>query len=264
MKRRTTTQKFSLVLAGAAVLAVAACGSGNDVPAAEGAPPTSAVAARTVSQSAVVDTSNLVQLAGLAHHVFVGQVLEQSGTKALGEIPETQFRVSITQSYKGDLAGDVVVNQQGGLDPETQTQVLVDDDPMLEVGTSYLFATRYLPSENWHTLVPVYGDVPLTDSDAAAVEANPQARSAQPLPGVIAEMQNAIAASVPFDEPLGVPVPLEPAPPEAVPESVAPVEPTPPATVPSAPITPSAPAPSPASPTSTTIPSQSSTPTPTS
>ena len=40
---------------------------------------------------------------------------------------------------------------------------LMKKDKMLELGKTYLFVTRYLKEENWHTLVPYYGDILIED-----------------------------------------------------------------------------------------------------
>lgn len=115
---------------------------------------------KTVEYSNTFDVSDPKRLVGWADSVFIGKVVEQSGTKALDSLPETQFKVEIINTIKGDVSGTVTVNQQGGYDGNEL--ILVENDPLLVKGKSYLFVTRYLKDENWHTLVPVYGDIEIT------------------------------------------------------------------------------------------------------
>ena len=120
----------------------------------------------TVSQSDAFDTSNPRKLVGFSDNVFVGKVIEQVGTKSLNDYPETQFKVEVLDNIKGDLSGTVKVNQQGG--NEWNKIVVFEGDKLLEAGQTYLFATRYLESEKWHTLVPVNGDIPIDNKQEKA------------------------------------------------------------------------------------------------
>lgn len=101
-------------------------------------------------------------LVGAAHNVFIGKVVKQIGEKKIGGVPETQFSVDVVSNIKGNLQGVVTVNQQGGY--LNGVLYLVDGgdvarpdneqlDKLLQVGSTYLFATRYNESENWHTLI---------------------------------------------------------------------------------------------------------------
>jgi hypothetical protein len=109
----------------------------------------------------VADFSKNDILIGASHNVFVGRVIKQSGEKALGSTPETQFKVEIISNIKGELKGTVTVNQFGGY--KNGTFVTVEDDTpmpngksagtyMLEPGATYLLATRYNEQEDWYTL----------------------------------------------------------------------------------------------------------------
>ncbi|MEH7885070.1 hypothetical protein V7654_12210 [Bacillus sp. JJ1609] len=115
---------------------------------------------KTVEYSHTFDVSDPNRLVGWADNVFIGKVVDQSGTKSLGGLPETQFKVEIMNTIKGEEKGTVIVNQQGGYD--ANELILVENDPLLVKGKSYLFVTKYLKEENWHTLVPVYGDIEIT------------------------------------------------------------------------------------------------------
>lgn len=113
------------------------------------------------SASFIADLNDDRRLAGVVDNIFVGRVVSQVGTKALNTFPETQFKVEVLENVKGNLAGIVVVNQQGGF--LSNELVLMEGDKLLEVGKTYLFATKPLASEGWHTLVPKYGDIPLAN-----------------------------------------------------------------------------------------------------
>ncbi|MHB8945074.1 MAG: hypothetical protein ACYC6I_00915 [Bacillota bacterium] len=114
-----------------------------------------------IRYQSAVDVMNDQKLVGWADNVFLGKVISQTGTKKLGSIPETQFSVEVLKSIKGALAGTVTVNQQGG--KEDNQLILLEKDKMLELGKTYLFITRLNKEENWHTLVPYYGDILVTE-----------------------------------------------------------------------------------------------------
>ena len=137
----------------------------------------------------VTDVQDQRRLAGLADAIFVGEVLEQIGTKSITEgIPETQFRVQVVESLKGDLSGQVTVNQ-----------AMIDGDTPIAPGTSYIFSTLSLPSENWHTIVPNVGRIDLSPDDAHKVENGAQSRSANTdEPESVRNMKDSIANEIPF------------------------------------------------------------------
>jgi hypothetical protein len=117
----------------------------------------------TVKQSNAYDTSDPRKLVGFSNNVFIGKVVKQVGTKSLDGFPETQFEVEVLDNIKGDISGTKKVNQQGGY--HWNKIVLFEGDKLLEEGQTYLFATRYLERENWHTLVPVDGDIPISNEE---------------------------------------------------------------------------------------------------
>ncbi|MGG0185121.1 hypothetical protein [Bacillus rhizoplanae] len=123
----------------------------------------------TPMETIVVETTNIGdfkdkrQLVGAAQNVFIGKVIKKSGDKRLSELPETQFQIEVLDNIKGHLKGTITVNQQGGK-KEDQLH-LVEGDRLLTPGETYLFATRYLKEEDWHTLIPNYGDVQITSED---------------------------------------------------------------------------------------------------
>jgi hypothetical protein len=113
---------------------------------------------RNVEFQAVTDVSDDRRLVGLAHDVFVGDVLEQTG-QIEEPIVETQFSVRVISAIKGSLSGVATVNQQGGLFRGRREAIVLEGDTLLQPGKRYLFATRTNPETGWHTLVPQYGDI---------------------------------------------------------------------------------------------------------
>ncbi len=113
----------------------------------------------SIVPSHIFDVEDEKKLVGFSEHVFVGRVVERAGTKVappLGAdgaaLPQTQFRVQVEDNIKGELGGDVVVNQVGGLDQETGRLFVVDGDQLLEPEQTYLFATRYDEKKGWHEI----------------------------------------------------------------------------------------------------------------
>ncbi len=97
----------------------------------------------------------------MAQDVFFGQVIEKLGQTRKYGYPETQFNVKVLEVLKGSLSGTVKVNQQGGTRIDG-TQWRMEGDPtLLDPGKSYLFVTRHLPAEDWHTVSPGYGNIKL-------------------------------------------------------------------------------------------------------
>lgn len=121
---------------------------------------TGAPTTQIVDPSYPIDMEDQRQLAGLVDTIFVGNVEEQIGSKSRTGIPEQQFRVTVIETLKGDVKGEVTVNQQGGLG-EDGTVFLVDGDEIIKPGQAYLFATKISKTDGWYTLAPNVGDIPL-------------------------------------------------------------------------------------------------------
>ncbi|MGM0885238.1 MAG: hypothetical protein ACQEXQ_29870 [Bacillota bacterium] len=119
---------------------------------------------RTIEHSNAFDVSNTRRLVGWADNVFIGKVIGQDGTKSIDGFPETQFKVEVSDNIKSEFNGTVIVNQQGGY--KGNELILIENDQLLKEGQSYLFVTRHLKEENWNTLVPVYGDILITNEEA--------------------------------------------------------------------------------------------------
>lgn len=111
----------------------------------------------------VADFNDDRQLSGAVHNIFVGKVISRVGDKKLGSVPETQFEVEVIQNIKGDLNGSIKVNQEGGY--IEKDLLLVENDNLIEEGKKYLFATRYLPNEDWHTAVSKYGKLEIKSKE---------------------------------------------------------------------------------------------------
>lgn len=111
------------------------------------------------------DFTDKRKLVGASHNVFVGKVIEETDQKSLDGTPETQFSVKVLQNIKGNLNGNVTVNQQGGFyEKEGKKYLLIyNEDELLVPGETYLFATRYLESQDWHTLINKFGDLKIDD-----------------------------------------------------------------------------------------------------
>ena len=119
-------------------------------------------------------------LVGASHNIFVGKVIKQIGTKLGGMNPETQFAVQIVSNIKGALDGVASVNQEGGyengvlyvIDPNSDIPTSVDATSskgyFLQIGSTYLFATRYDSTDNSYTLNSFSGASKLLSSDAAS------------------------------------------------------------------------------------------------
>ncbi|WP_186673954.1 hypothetical protein [Sporosarcina sp. BP05] len=118
---------------------------------------------KTMETNSVIDIYNPREVVGFSDNVFLGKVIKQVGTKSLNGYPETQFEVEVIDNIKGELNGTVKVNQQGGY--EGEYLFLMEDDKLLLEEQTYLFATRYLKEENWHTVIPVGGDIQFSNDE---------------------------------------------------------------------------------------------------
>lgn len=103
---------------------------------------------RTIEQSNAFNVLDTRRLVGWADNVFIGKVIGQDETKSRYDIPETQFKVEVSDNIKGEFYGTVIVNQQGGY--KGNELILIENDQLLQEGQSYLFVTRHLKEENWN------------------------------------------------------------------------------------------------------------------
>jgi hypothetical protein len=77
--------------------------------------------------------------------VFVGRILSVGEAFSLDDgssLIWTPFAVHVERRLLGTVEGRVTVVQHGGCDPDRNVLVVVKEDPLLEVGETYMFATR--------------------------------------------------------------------------------------------------------------------------
>ncbi|NJD51646.1 MAG: hypothetical protein FIB07_02140 [Candidatus Methanoperedens sp.] len=121
----------------------------------------------------MVDVTNDSALVGSVDNVFIGKVIAQTGNKpnsvpagkASGFSPQTQFNVEVLENIKGNLNGIIKVSQYGGYEKKNGENqlILIEGDKLLEPSKTYLFAAGVNDIDKWYTLVPAYGDLPITD-----------------------------------------------------------------------------------------------------
>ncbi|WP_131822168.1 hypothetical protein [Mycobacteroides saopaulense] len=136
------------------------------------------------------DVRDLRRLAGLAESVFVGTVSEQSGVIIRYGQANTQFKVKVLQPLKGTAANDVTVEQEGGHDEKRNTTYIIKDDTPLKAGGTYLFAATFRENEHVYSIIPVYGNIPLTTEQTSELQ------SGSP-PQPITDMREAVAHQIP-------------------------------------------------------------------
>src|SRR4051812_27107938 len=90
-------------------------------------------------------------LMGASHNVFVGKVVSQVDTGELAGNPTTKFSVKILKSIKGELNEEAMVTQLAGY-RDGVLYIIDEDNKLLEVGSTYIFATRYNPEDDTYTL----------------------------------------------------------------------------------------------------------------
>jgi hypothetical protein len=131
--------------------------------------------------------SDMRFIAGNSDDIFVGKVIGQSGTRVKRTGPQTQFNVKVLETLKGDVTGQMVVNQDGGV--KDGSLCLVNKDPLLSVGAAYLFSTTHGPGTTWYPIIaPGYGDIKLSPEEEKNVTAGPPS----PEPQVVVKMRSAI------------------------------------------------------------------------
>lgn len=99
--------------------------------------------------------------------VFVGTVLSAGESLFLTGASDiwTPYTVQVDQRLLGTVEGTITVAQFGGYDPERDAIVIFEEDPLLEVGETYMLATlnnRTPDRPEWdklHFLAAVKGHV---------------------------------------------------------------------------------------------------------
>jgi hypothetical protein len=101
-----------------------------------------------IETSSTFDVTNLRHLAGYADNVFVGEVRAIVGV----EDDHTQYQVTVEDTVKGQLEGEVIVSQLGYV-TGNETHV-TEDQPLLVMGESYLLVTNPNTSgKDWQDLI---------------------------------------------------------------------------------------------------------------
>ena len=107
----------------------------------------------------VADLSDDRKLVGLSHNVFFGQVESKSGSSWTKNLAETQFNVTVLETIKGSLSGDITVNQLGGTDGNGHKFRIEGDPDLLQSGKTYLFVTKANAAGDRHNNAPGYGNI---------------------------------------------------------------------------------------------------------
>ncbi|WP_107656482.1 hypothetical protein [Nocardia suismassiliense] len=146
-----------------------------------------------LNSSSVIDRNNPAAVAGAATDIFFGKVVESMGsTERRGQL-ESQFSIEVSERLKGNAAGRVTVNQRGGV--KDRTVVVESGDELLVLGQSYLIAARFSKDQDWYTLIPVAGDIPVTGNGSPRAKVN---RPPENRDEVRDRMKDAIAREIPF------------------------------------------------------------------
>jgi hypothetical protein len=113
------------------------------------------------------DVSQDTILMGTAHNVFAGKVITEAGVTDSPTGPRTQYSIEVVSNIKGEVNGVLAVEQEGGMKDGTQ-YVIENAFPMLEVGSTYLLATRYNESAHTYLIIAHQNAVKLLTSDQSA------------------------------------------------------------------------------------------------
>lgn len=113
----------------------------------------------------VINVSDDRELVGAASDVFIGKVIEQTGTSS-EPYTQTHFSIEITESIKGNATGNVIVNQFGGYEYVFiwKYLILADGDELLQPRETYLFVTNG-DDERGYTFSPTYGNLLIEDQE---------------------------------------------------------------------------------------------------
>jgi hypothetical protein len=114
-----------------------------------------------------LDVTQKNEVVGNSENVFLAKVIRKTGTASSykGEEPYTQFEVEVIRNIKGKLVGTETVNQAMGYDYGLGGKTLVkyEDQEYLQPGKTYLFSTIHSSRFDWHTPIPVYGELEVNE-----------------------------------------------------------------------------------------------------
>lgn len=107
------------------------------------------------------DYADKRKLGNAVKNIFIGEVVELSGTKSLEKKPYTLYSVRITQNIKGGFIDDIIIAQEGGYYKEDGKLYLqkYKNDAFLKPGSMYLFASIPNSIKGWQQIVPVHGSI---------------------------------------------------------------------------------------------------------
>lgn len=114
-----------------------------------------------IANSWAIDVKDPKQVYDNSDFIFIGIVEKQVGIVTYDNFPETQFSVRIQHLIKGDAKDTIIVNQEGGI--KNYTLTIAEGDKLLIPGEKYLFIGKFDKETNIYTLLPVYGDVLISD-----------------------------------------------------------------------------------------------------
>ncbi|ORI28141.1 hypothetical protein BJI47_00670 [Rhodococcus sp. 1168] len=141
------------------------------------------------------DIENEYMVAGAADTVIAGTVLAEiipSDTR-MAPNPETQFTVRVDSILKGDAPEEIVVSQLGGFSPEKNAFIMSGDDPLMEVGGSYVMSLVFDPAVTWYTASPATNGIEVIST---AAEGAPQRRG-EAESDVVSRMRDVVANEIP-------------------------------------------------------------------
>ncbi|WMW26388.1 hypothetical protein RE474_06685 [Methanolobus sediminis] len=112
-----------------------------------------------------INVSDDRELVGFSSDVFIGKVIEQTGSSNEPNL-QTHFSVEIIESIKGNSTGNVTVKQFGGYEHVFiwRSLTLADGDELLRPGEIYLFVTKG-DDERGYTFAPTYGNLLIEDQE---------------------------------------------------------------------------------------------------
>ena len=176
--RSTTLTAFAVLL----LISGSLAGCSSDEDAASGQATSATTAQAEEQPTACTETAYIyaefeewvLSTEGIVKHaddVYIGMVLSAGETFSRyghGDV-WTPFTVEVEQRLLGSVEGTITVVQFGGCDPTRDILMIVEGDPLLEVGETYMLASRTgrTPDrpewEGQHVVQPVKGRVQIKD-----------------------------------------------------------------------------------------------------
>jgi hypothetical protein len=92
------------------------------------------------------------QLVGVSHYVFVGKITRRIGNESVEGTGATQYAVEVLLNTKGKVDGTITLAQLGVSLHEDGRYTALDEQAPLQIGATYVFATRYGVKERLYTI----------------------------------------------------------------------------------------------------------------